>query len=49
MNKFKKFLKENKVTKNLYKMVSKIYNSKYKFMDDEKYAKRFITKKFQNH
>lgn len=45
MSKFKKFLKENKVTKNLYKVVSKIYNSKYKFMNDEKYAKKIYYKK----
>lgn len=39
MNKIKKILKENIVTRDLYKTLSKIYNYKYKVMSDENYAK----------
>lgn len=39
MNKIKKVLKENKLTKGIYKVLSNIYNYKYKIMSDEKFAK----------
>lgn len=39
MSKIKKALKENKLTKGVYKALSNIYNYKYKIMSDEKFAK----------
>lgn len=39
MSKIKKTLKENKLTKGVYKALSNIYNYKYKIMSDEKFAK----------
>lgn len=39
MNKVKKVLKENVLTKGIYKGLSKIYNFRYVLMNDEKYAK----------
>lgn len=39
MNKVKKVLKENVLTRGIYKMLSKMYNFRYILMDDEKYAK----------
>ena len=40
MNKFKKFLKENVVTKDLYKGLSYIYNYRYRLMSDRKFAEK---------
>lgn len=46
MNKFKKFLKENVVTRDLYKGLSIIYNYRYRLMSDEKFAKKMYKKKY---
>lgn len=45
MNKLKLFFKNNKITKGLYSFLSKIYNYRYKKMNDQKYAKVMYKKK----
>lgn len=38
MNKFKKILKNNVITRGIYRFLSKIYNIRFKFMSDKKFA-----------
>ena len=45
MGSIKENLKKNALTGKIYKVLSKVYNFRYKLMSDEKYAKKIYYKK----
>ena len=46
MNKLKIILKENTITRDLYKGLSFIYNYRFRLMYDKKYAEKMYKKKY---